>query len=100
MTPEELINLAVAVAPSVTAIASILGVSLKLSSNFKKVSQAVDNTGEELKRFKESKELKDLKSQIGRVVQENYELKKQLNELVCRLNHVKVSKDVKDNKKQ
>lgn len=85
-------------APVVIAILGEIGVVAamiaKITSYFKKANAAVDE-------LKQSTEYKALKNQMSVVIDENIELKKQLNIVMEKLTHVRVQDEtVKDNKKE
>ena len=85
-------------APVIMAVLSEVGVVCaliaKITSYFKKAEGAV-------KELKESSEYKELKEQMKVVLQENYELKKQLDLVLEKMTHVKVNNGtITDNKKE
>ena len=81
-------------APVVVAVLSEIGVVAaliaKITSYFKKASAAVDE-------LKQSAEYKALKNQMSIVIEENIELKKQLNIVMEKLTHVKVQDETVGN---
>ena len=81
-------------APVVVAVLSEIGVVAaliaKITSYFKKASAAVDE-------LKQSEEYKALKNQMKIVIDENIELKKNLNAVMEKLTHVKVQDETDGN---
>lgn len=74
----------VSILPSLTAILAMVLMVVKVLRSFNSLRDEVKN----------SKEMEEIKNQIQIVVQENYELKKQIKSLVQKLDKVKI----KDNK--
>lgn len=77
----------VSILPSLTAILAMVLMVVKVLKSFKTLRDEVVN----------SNRMKKIEEQIQIVVQENYELKKQIKLMVQKLDKVKI-KDDKDNK--
>lgn len=77
----------VSILPSLTAILAMVVMVVKVLKSFKTLRDEVVN----------SNRMKKIEEQIQIVVQENYELKKQIKLMVQKLDKVKI-KDNKDNK--
>lgn len=79
MTTEQITQLILQIAPSVITILSMIGVVIKVIGQIKALKKQVVDM----------KPYEDLKSQLSTVLQENYELKKTLNECMTKIDHVK-----------
>lgn len=66
------------IAPSILTILSMIGIIVKVIVSFKALKKEVVDM----------KDIKDLKTQMQMVLQENYELKKRLNETMTMIDHV------------
>lgn len=66
------------VAPSVITILSMIGVIAKVIASFRALKKDVVDM----------KEMREVKEMLKSVVEENYELKKQLNETMTMIDHV------------
>lgn len=77
----------ISILPSLTAILAMVLMVVKVLKSFKTLRDEVVN----------SNRMKKIEEQIQIVVQENYELKKQIKLMVQKLDKVKI-KDNKDNK--
>ena len=94
MTMEYLMTIIVAAAPSITAIIGIVAAVLKAIKNNKATSKDVINKFEEVRQeIFNTKEYSELKDQLKIVHQENYELKKKLNELLTKIDRIDRSKE-------
>ena len=89
MTFEQIMISIVAAAPSLTSIIGIIFAVLKGVKTSKTTSADVINKFEEVRQeIFNTKEYSDLKNQLTIVYQENYELKKKLNELLTKIDHI------------
>ena len=100
MTFEQIIGIIVAAAPSLTAIIGIIAAVVKgIKSNkvtsgdvigkLETTSTDVINKFEEVRQeIFNTKEYNELKEQLLVAHQENYELKKKLNELLTKIDHI------------
>lgn len=78
MTTEQIIQIVIGVFPSLTAIVTMIGVIAKTISAFTKLKKQVTDM----------KDISELKVQMKQVLQENYELKKTLNETMTKIDHI------------
>ena len=89
MTFEQIMISIVAAAPSLTSIIGIIFAVLKSVKTSKTTSTDVINKFEEVRQeIFNTKEYSELKNQLTIVYQENYELKKKLNELLTKIDHI------------
>lgn len=89
MTIEQIYALIVAAAPALTAIIGIIFAVVKGIKTSKSTSKDVINKFEEVRQeIFNTKEYEELKSQLVLVNQENLELKKKINELLTKIDHV------------
>lgn len=93
-TIESIIALIVAAAPALTAIIGIIAACIKLISANKVSSKEVITSFENLKQeVLNTKEYEDLKTQLRLVHEENVVLKKKLNELLTKIDHIERKED-------
>lgn len=76
-------TLIMAYAPLLVTIIGIIVAFLKMISTIKNLRKDTSKTNEE-----KAAEIRDLKNQMSGVINQNYELKKQLNELLTKIDHV------------
>lgn len=76
---DQVVAYIVAIAPSLITIISVICMVVKIIKQFTSLREEVKN----------SKEMEDIKNQIQIVVQENYELKKQIKTLVNKIDKIK-----------
>lgn len=89
MTIEQIYALIVAAAPALTAIIGIIFAVVKGIKTSKSTSKDVINKFEEVRQeIFNTKEYEELKAQLVLVNQENLELKKKINELLTKIDHV------------
>ena len=94
MTFEQIMISIVAAAPSLTSIIGIIFAVLKGVKTSKTTSADVINKFEEVRQeIFNTKEYSELKNQLTIVYQENYELKKKLNELLTKIDHIQRGQD-------
>ena len=94
MTFEQIMAIVVAAAPSLTAIIGIVAAVIKGIKSNKATSQTVVDKFEEVrKEIFNTKEYSDLKDQLLLIHKENYELKKQINQLLTKIDKVDRSKE-------
>ena len=86
---EQIMQIVVAAAPSLTAIIGIVAAAVKLIKTGKDTNQEVINKFEEVRQeIFNTKEYSELKDQLLITQKENYELKKKLNELLTKIDKV------------
>lgn len=78
MTTEAIIELIVSILPSIIAIFTTIGVIVKVIKQFADLKKEVANM----------KAIEDLRDQMKQVLEENYTLKKTLNETMTMIDHV------------
>lgn len=78
MNEEMIVDMILSILPSIIAIATTLGTILKTLKDFKDLKKDVTDM----------KDIEDLKDQISILIQQNLELKKQLNETLTKIDHV------------
>lgn len=78
MTTEQIVEMIVAIMPSVIAVFTTLGVVLKVIKQFADLKKQVADM----------KCLEDLKIELKQVINENYQLKQTLNETMTKIDHV------------
>lgn len=78
MSTEQIIDLVMSICPSVIAILTMVSVVLRTMKEFRDLKKQVTDM----------KSVEDLNIRVGRVIQENYDLKKQLNELLTKIDHI------------
>ena len=89
MTMEYLMTIIVAAAPSITAIIGIVFAIIKGIKSNKDTSKAVIDKFEEVRQeIFNTKEYSELKDQLKIAHQENIQLKKKLNELLTKIDHI------------
>lgn len=94
MTFEQIMISIVAAAPSLTSIIGIIFAVLKGVKTSKTTSTDVINKFEEVRQeIFNTKEYSELKNQLIIAHQENYELKKKLNELLTKIDHIQRGQD-------
>ena len=86
---EEIYALIIAAAPSITAIIGIVFAVIKGIKNNQTTSKDILDKFEEVReQVFDTKEYSELKEQLKIAYQENYELKKKINELLTKIDHV------------
>ena len=86
---DEIYALIIATAPSITAIVGIVFAIVKGIKNSKTTSKDIIDKFEEMREeVLNTKEYSDLKAQLKLAHQENYELKKKLNELLTKIDRI------------
>lgn len=89
MTLEQIYAVVVAAAPALTAIIGIVFAVLKGIKTSTTTSKDIINKFEEVRQeIFNTKEYSELKDQLRIAHQENYELKKKLNELLTKIDHI------------
>lgn len=74
----EIINMLIAVLPSLTSIIGIIGAVLGFMKKVKNLKQQID----------EKTDCRDLQRTIGKVVDENQQLRKEIDRLKSQIDHV------------
>ena len=90
MTLENIIAIVVAVAP---AFAAIVGCVASVFKNKKTAKEIIDSFDNVRKEVMDTKQYEDLKAQLKLAYQENYNLKKKINELLTKIDHIRRSKE-------
>lgn len=86
---EEIYALILAAAPSITAIIGIIFAVIKGIRNNQTTSKDILDKFEEVReQVFDTKEYTELKEQLKIAYQENYELKKKINELLTKIDHI------------
>lgn len=86
---EQIYTLIITAAPSITAIIGIIFAVVKGIKNNKTTSKDILDKFEELREeVFNTKEYSDLKAQLQIAHQENYALKKKINELLTKIDHI------------
>lgn len=86
---ENIYLIILAAAPALTAIIGIITAVLKMIKEGKNTNKEIINKFEEVRQeIFNTKEYSDLKDQLAIVHQENAELKKTINELLTKIDHV------------
>lgn len=94
MTMEQIFAIIVAAAPALTAIIGIVFAVVKGISTSKATSKDVIDKFEEVRQeIFNTKEYSDLKNQLTLAHQENRELKKKINELLTKIDHIQRKED-------
>ena len=94
MTFEQIMTIVVAAAPSLTAIIGIVAAVVKGVKSNKATSKDVIDKFEEVRQeIFNTKEYSDLKNQLTLAHQENRELKKKINELLTKIDHIQRKED-------
>lgn len=78
MTIDEVVQLVVSVLPSVIAVFTTLGLIIKTLHEFTALKKDVVNM----------KAMEDVRNDLRQVIQENYELKKTLNETMTKIDRI------------
>lgn len=78
MTTEQIAQYVVSILPSIIAVLTTIGVVIKTLKQFADLKKQVTDM----------KAIEDVKSQLKMILQENYELKKTLNEAMTKVDHV------------
>lgn len=79
MTAEQITQLVLEIAPSLIAILTMIGTIAKVLLSFRDLKKQVVDM----------KCIDELKEQMSQIIQENYELKKTLNETMTKIDHVR-----------
>ena len=91
---EQIYAIIVAAAPSLTAIIGIVFAVVRGIKTSKTTSKDVIDKFEEVRQeIFNTKEYSDLKNQLKIAHQENYELKKKINELLTKIDHIQRKED-------
>lgn len=90
MTFEQIMSIVVAATPALTAI---IGCVITFVKNRTTCKGVVDKFEEVRQEIFNTKEYSDLKNQLKIAHQENYELKKKLNELLTKIDKIDRSKE-------
>ena len=86
---EEIYALILAAAPAITAIIGIIFAVIKGIKNNQTTSKDILDKFEEVReQVFNTKEYTELKEQLKIAYQENYELKKKINELLTKIDHI------------
>ena len=89
MMIEQILALVVAAAPSITAIIGIIFAVVKGIKNNKTTSKDILDKFEEMREeVMNTKEYTELKEQLKIAYQENYVLKRKINELLTKIDHI------------
>lgn len=89
MMLEQILALVVAAAPSITAIIGIIFAVVKGIKNNKTTSKDILDKFEEMREeVMNTKEYTELKEQLKIAYQENYALKRKINELLTKIDHI------------
>lgn len=89
MMIEQILALVVAAAPSITAIIGIIFAVVKGIKNNKTTSKDILDKFEEMREeVMNTKEYTELKEQLKIAYQENYALKRKINELLTKIDHI------------
>lgn len=89
MMIEQILALVVAAAPSITAIIGIIFAVVKGIKNNKTTSKDILDKFEEMREeVMNTKEYTELKEQLKIAYQENYTLKRKINELLTKIDHI------------
>lgn len=86
ITAAQIVEWIIAILPSLVAIISFVGITIKTLKEFRE-SKSEIFTFKDLTEVK--KELKEVKNLLKKEVQDNYDLKKQMNELLTKIDHIK-----------
>lgn len=73
-----IIELIIAVLPSVISVLTTVGVIVKTLKDFKELKKQVTDM----------KAIEDIREQLKMILQENYQLKSQLDKTIAKMNHV------------
>lgn len=75
---EQIITWILSILPSLIAVASAVGLVIKTISNFKKLKDDVSNMTA----------MEEVRGELKEVLQENRELKRQLNKTMAKIDHI------------
>lgn len=78
MTSEEIVELVVSVLPSIIAVFTTIGLVIKTLHEFTSLKKEVVDM----------KAIEDVKVQLKQILEENYQLKRTLNETMTKIDHV------------
>lgn len=78
MTTDQIISLVIGVCPSVIAILTMVSVVLRVIKDFRELKKTVTDM----------KSVEELNTKMGLVLQENYELKRKLNETLTKIDRI------------
>lgn len=94
MTISEIYALIIAAAPAVASIIGIIIAVVKdIKANTKNTTEVIDKFEEVRQEIFNTKEYSELKTELKIAHQENYELKKKLNELLTKIDHIQRNED-------
>lgn len=78
MTTEQITSLIIAIAPYLLTVLTTVGLILKIVRDFKELKRQVIDL----------KDMRELNEKMSRILEENYELKKKLNETLTKIDHI------------
>ena len=78
MTSDQIISTVMQILPSVLAILTMVACIVRIWGDFKEVKKQVADM----------KCIQEVKDQMSLVIRENYELKKKLNEMLTKIDHI------------
>lgn len=81
MDVNTIVQWVISILPSVIAVLTTVGVIIKTLKEFKQLKQQVTDM----------KAIEDVRAQLKMILQENYQLKDQLNKTIAKINHVKTT---------
>lgn len=84
MTTEQIVEWVIAILPSVISVLTTVGVIVKTLKQFADLKKQVTDM----------KAIEDLRDELHQVIQENYSLKKTLNETMTKIDHIDRSNKV------
>lgn len=85
MTSDQVLNLLGQFGPTIINLIAILAVIIKV---LREVRSLVEDLNAVKVKVNDNREMRELKDLLGRVVQENYELKKVQKELLTKIDHI------------
>lgn len=85
MMTEQIVEWIIAILPSCIAIGTVIATIVKV---FKEFRELVKSFGDVKSKVEDMKCIDELKAQITQVVDENYELKKTIKELLTKIDHI------------
>ncbi len=78
MDVNTIVEWVISILPSVIAVLSTVGIIIKTLKEFKELKKQVTDM----------KAMEDVRDQLKMILQENYQLKDQLNKTIAKINHV------------
>lgn len=85
MTTDKIIDIITALGPYIIIVLTVVATIIKVFMEFRQLAKEFKLLHQKVN---DNKEIKELNEKVGYILQENYELKKKLNELLTKIDHI------------